>query len=286
MILLIVPLLLILMILVIFYVYDLHLSIKSSSKTIDSLFPSDDSLLNDNDYLLYDDADLSGVDPYDFLQSTSTNERNPPYEEDLLTDDEEDEVSIVDESDKYIGAGDININPEITTDVTADVTADVIEPSGTDIRISYLESVIADYLSASGERTSLATHNHGISLSNRIYQSLTNTKLCDFSANHVCDNDMSCAIQCNESDNCSGWVNDISNGQYSTCEGDTMLQTMTPDGCTFLGFPHANDCGPGLVPATDGSWNSVMRAQSASDVAAGDITRTWLTYPVSTTDPL
>ena len=282
MILLIVPLLLILMILVIFYVYDLHLSIKSSSKTIDSLFPSDDSLLNDNDYLLYDDADLSGVDPYDFLQSTSTNERNPPYEEDLLTDDEEDDVSIVDESDKYIGAGDININPEITTAVTPDVTADVIEPSGTDIRISYLESVIADYLSASGERTSLASHNHGISLSNKIYQSLTNTKLCDFSANHVCDNDMLCAIQCNESDNCSGWVNDISNGLYSTCEGDTSLKTT--GGCTFLEFGGA-DCADDLDPAVDGSWNSVMQAQS-EDAGGSNITRMWLTYPVSTTDPL
>ena len=281
MILLIVPLFLILMILVIFYVFDLHLSIKSTSKTVSNadsqkdLDPSSSSSLSS----LIDD--LSGANIF----SDVPNEFETDVNTDLSTPDVSSDVSGVNEvtDSTYNDLLDDSTTPPVTSSgynmedittmlnqvaVNTNVGVNMSDPSGVDAttqqdittRVSELENIINTYLNS---------HTHNISNKNNIYSQADNIKLCDLSANPQCDSYESCAIMCSDDPNCAGWVHDISNAYRYTCNIDDVYVQTISGGCGGLGLTSGTNCNDSL---SSGEWASVAKED-------------WKSHTYGTTDP-
>ena len=229
MILLIVPLFLILMILVIFYVFDLHLSIKSTSKSVDSNLDSQKDQDSSSSSSLI--GDLSDTNIFSDLISDSETGVSPDVTPltDILTDvSGVTENDLLDESTIPNTSSGYNID-DITAllnqvAVNTNVGVNVSDPSGTDAtsqqeitaRVSVLENAINNYLNS---------HTHDVSKLNNIYKKGDDIKLCDFSGARtpMCDDEESCAIMCSNDPNCAGWVYDISDSYRYTCDNDLVI---------------------------------------------------------------
>ena len=236
---LIVPLFLVLMILLIFYIFDLQLWIKTTSNSIDNNEVSTDSSSpswTDNlpgaGYFseLGDNSDVSGV-----TNNDTTDVSNVTWDGDAMLD----ASGTTEEIPSYDPDDVIAMLNSIAVDTNVDITISETDPSGTETdpsgtetdpsatdlstRVSDLEYVI---------NTFLQRHSHDLFKLNDIYSEVTNDKkLCNIDLSNLCGDYNSCAFKCsNIGSNCAGWVYDLSNAYISTCDVGNILGDMDVSG--------------------------------------------------------
>lgn len=229
---LIVPLFLVLMILLIFYIFDLQLSIKSTSNSVDNNELSTDSSssswtdnLPGSGYFseLGDNSDVSGV-----TNDDTTDVSNVTWDGDAMLDASgtTEEIPSYDRDDVIAMLNSIAVNTNVGVVVTdSDPSGSETDPSGTDLstRVSDLEYVINTYLQS---------HSHDLFKLNDIYSEVTDDKkLCEIDPSNLCTDYNSCAYKCSNIDfNCAGWVYDLSNAYASTCNISNVLGDMDVSG--------------------------------------------------------
>lgn len=234
---LIVPLFLVLMILLIFYIFDLQLSIKSTSNSVDTNEDSTDSSssswtdnLPGSGYFseLGDNSDVSGV-----TNDDTTDVSNVIWDGDAMLDASgtTEEIPSYDRDDVIAMLNSIAVNTNVGVTITdtdpsgsetdpsgtqTDPSGTQTDPSGTDLasRVSYLEYLINNFIAPK-----LGGHKHIIPKFNKIFSEISDdTKLCDYDPSGQCDNFYDCAYKCSADDDCAGWIYDLSNAYISTCK--------------------------------------------------------------------
>lgn len=211
---LIVPLFLVLMILLIFYIYDLHLSIKTGSNSVDNNVSTEDSQTSSwTDNLLGElsyETDSSGVSDVSAVT----------WDSDAMLDlsGTSEEIASYDRDDVIAMLNSIAVNTNVGVTITdTDPSGTETDPSGTDpsgtdlsTRVSDLEYLITNFV---------AGHLHEVPRFNKIYSEISaDTKLCDYDPSGQCNDYEDCAFKCNADDECAGWVYDLSNAYTSTCK--------------------------------------------------------------------
>ena len=231
-----IPLFLVLMILLIFYIFDLHLSIKSRSNTVDNSHlttnnnDSESSWMDDLPGASYFSEVTSDTNAADVTDSSSTPDAsgatwdmNTPLDasgtaEEIASYDRDDVIAMLNSIAVNTNVGVVisDTDPSGTQTDTSGAQTDTsgaqTDPSGTDLasRVSYLESVISNFVSS---------HQHELPRFNKIYSEISDdTKLCDYDPSGQCNDYEDCAFKCSADDDCAGWVYDLSNAYSSTCK--------------------------------------------------------------------
>jgi hypothetical protein len=222
-----IPLFLVLMILLIFYIFDLHLSIKSRSNTVSDLATnnndSESSWMDDLPGASYFSEVTSDTNAADVTDSSSTPDAsgatwdmNTPLDasgtaEEIASYDRDDVIAMLNSIAVNTNVG-VVISDTDPSGTQTDTSGAQTDPSGTDLasRVSYLESVISNFVSS---------HQHELPRFNKIYSEISDdTKLCDYDPSGQCNDYEDCAFKCSADDDCAGWVYDLSNAYSSTCK--------------------------------------------------------------------
>ena len=224
---LIIPLFLVLIILLIFYIFDLQLSIKTTSNNSDLTTNNNDSessWMNDLPGANYFSELTSDTNAADVTDSSSTPDAsgatwdmNTPLDASGTTE----EIASYDRDDVIAMLNSIAVNTNVGVTITdtdpsgseTDPSGTQTDPSGTDLasRVSYLEYLINNFV---------AGHKHNLPIKfNKIFSEISDdTKLCDYDPSGQCDTYIDCAYKCSIDDDCAGWVYDLSNAYISTCK--------------------------------------------------------------------
>ena len=234
---LIIPLFLVLIILLIFYIFDLQLSIKTTSNNSDLTTNNNDSessWMNDLPGANYFSELTSDTNAADVTDSSSTPDvsgatwdMNTPLDASGTTE----EIASYDRDDVIAMLNSIAVNTNVGVTITdtdpsgsetdpsgtqTDPSGTQTDPSGTDLasRVSYLEYLINNFIAPK-----LGGHKHIIPKFNKIFSEISDdTKLCDYDPSGQCDNFYDCAYKCSADDDCAGWIYDLSNAYISTCK--------------------------------------------------------------------
>ena len=235
---LIVPLFLLLMILMIFYIFDLHLSIKSTSSSTTTNFDVNDdnkpSSWTDNlpgANLFSDITDITDVSGVSGVSDVSgVNDMTQDNATDISAVANEVEVAGYDRDDVIAMLNNIAVNTNVgvvisdisDTDTVTDT--DTSETSGLSTlrtRVNDLEYVINNFIK---------DHSHNLVNFNNIYSEETaDVKLCDPSSVTACGDYESCALMCSNDDDCAGWVYDLSDSYRSICNSSQVNVLSIPD---------------------------------------------------------